>query len=212
MPTLGGQRTQFTWALKQYNITEDPKRKEQMVNKMVRHLRIGKENGWSQDEITQGKSFPAEVLIKLEEAPTAPDEEQPEDEIEREVSESVDTSNVMRINMPGSGKIYAYGYDCAPDRLKIGSTQNDVIQRIAAQINTSTPDKPVLRLEVITDRCRDLERALHAILTVRGKNIKGGGSEWFKTTVDEILTIYKFIVGANSTYASNSSPANDEAA
>src|SRR5215469_12840462 len=50
--------------------------------------------------------------------------------------------------------LYVYGYRCAPDRLKIGSTEVDTVQRIAAQITTSTPFKPVLLIEIKTDVCR----------------------------------------------------------
>ena len=80
----------------------------------------------------------------------------------------MDVSNVVRQGS-GSGNVYAYGYKCAPDHLKIGSTELDTVQRIAAQISTSTPDKPVLFLEIKTEKCRVLERALHAILEYRGK-------------------------------------------
>jgi hypothetical protein len=34
---------------------------------------------------------------------------------------------------------------------------------------------------------------LHAILTYRGSKTSGGGTEWFKTTRDEIVSLYKLI-------------------
>src|SRR5438045_1472302 len=77
--------------------------------------------------------------------------------------------------------VYAYGYCCAPDRLKVGLTVGDTVQRIAAQIGTSTPDKPMLLLEIRTHDCSSLERAIHAILEYRGLKIAGGGKEWFRT-------------------------------
>jgi hypothetical protein len=49
----------------------------------------------------------------------------------------------------------------APDRLKVGSTEAGALQQIAAQIGTSTPDRPILYLEI---NCRILECALHAML------------------------------------------------
>jgi Meiotically up-regulated gene 113 len=67
------------------------------------------------------------------------------------------------------------------------------VQRIAAQIGTGTPDKPVLHVEIKTNDCRALERAMHAVLEARGKRITGGGAEWFKVSREEILTIYQFI-------------------
>jgi hypothetical protein len=82
--------------------------------------------------------------------------------------------------------VYAYGYRCAPDRLKIGYTDGDIVERIADQIGTSTPDKPLLSLEIKTNNSRALERALHSILIYRGKKIAGGGDEWFLTNVEEI--------------------------
>jgi T5orf172 domain-containing protein len=108
------------------------------------------------------------------------------------LAEAVDTSGVIREG-EGSGVVYAYGYRCAPDRLKIGLTESDTVQRIAAQIATSTPDKPVLLLEIRTNTCRALERAIHGALETRGQKIVGGGAEWFRSTRDEVLAIYKFI-------------------
>jgi len=64
----------------------------------------------------------------------------------------------------GAGVVYAYGYRCCEDRLKVGFTEANTVQRIAAQISTSTPDKPVLLIEIKTDQCRALERAIQATL------------------------------------------------
>ena len=95
----------------------------------------------------------------------------------------------------GPGVVYAYGYRCCccEDRLKVGFTEANTVQRIAAQITTSTPDKPVLLLEIKTDQCRALERAIQATLETRGRKISGAGAEWFKASRDEVLAIYKFI-------------------
>ena len=65
----------------------------------------------------------------------------------------MDTSDVIRDGQ-GGGALYVYGYRCAPDRLKIGSTELDTVQRIAAQITTSTFGKPVLLIEIKTHVCR----------------------------------------------------------
>jgi hypothetical protein len=67
------------------------------------------------------------------------------------------------------------------------------VQRIAAQIYTSTPDKPVLLIEIKTEQCRALERAIQATLETRGRKISGGGTEWFKASRDEVRAIYEFI-------------------
>jgi hypothetical protein len=104
----------------------------------------------------------------------------------------VDTADVLRIG-EGSGVVYGYGYRCCTDRIKVGSTETDTVERIAQQINTSTPDKPVLLIEIRSDRCRALERAIQATLETRGCKISGGGAEWFAASRDEILAIYQFI-------------------
>jgi hypothetical protein len=113
------------------------------------------------------------------------------------VEAAVHVSDVQRVG-EGEGIVYAYGYACCADRLKVGSTEGDTVQRIAAQIATSTPDKPALLLEIRTNRCRALERAIQATLEARGCKISGGGAEWFKATRDEVVAIYRFIKGDQS--------------
>ena len=119
-----------------------------------------------------------------------------EEQAIRIVEQTVDTSDVKRCG-EGAGVLYAYGYRCCEDRLKVGSTEGNkasAVARITAQIYTSTPDKPVLLLEIKTDHCRALERAIHAILETWGRKISGGGTEWFKASREEVLAIYEKIV------------------
>jgi hypothetical protein len=40
-----------------------------------------------------------------------------------------------------------------------------------------------------------LERALHGALVLRDRKVVGGGDEWFRTGVDQILTIYHALLG-----------------
>ena len=108
------------------------------------------------------------------------------------LAKCVKATDVIRAGQ-GNGTVYAYGYKCAPDWLKVGSTDGDAVQRIAAQISTSTPDRPALVIEIKTNACRALERAMHGILETRGRKVSGGGTEWFKTTRDELMEIYRFI-------------------
>jgi hypothetical protein len=68
-----------------------------------------------------------------------------------------------------------------------------LVCRITAQISTSTPDKPVLFLEIKTHDCGSLEKAIHATLEYRGRKIPGTGKEWFKATRDEVVAIYHSI-------------------
>jgi hypothetical protein len=100
----------------------------------------------------------------------------------------VDTSDVLRIGS-GSGVVYAYGYRGLANALKIGRSDGPSEQRIAQQINVATPGKPVLVLEIRTDDCRKLERALHPVLDLRGRKIGGGGAEWFAVTRDEVVAL-----------------------
>ncbi len=193
MATLAGQRAQFTWALNQYNQSEDPETRASFAKRMAKYIAAAPSNNFSADQITQGQSYPAsEVLKYLNDENLDSEHGLSEEQALSTVQETVDSSDVVRIG-GGTGVVYAYGYRCCPDRLKIGYTEADTVQRIAAQISTSTPDKPRLVLEIKTDQCRSLERAIQATLETRGRKIAGAGSEWFKTSRDEVLAIYEFV-------------------
>ncbi|MFY9894364.1 MAG: GIY-YIG nuclease family protein [Xanthobacteraceae bacterium] len=193
MATLGGQRAQFTWALNQYNITDDPDEKDKFARRMARYIASAATHGFTVEEVTQKQSYPAaEVEKYLTEITTTADPEISEENAIQSLATKVDISDVIREGEE-NGTLYAYGYRCAPDRLKVGSTEGDAIQRIAAQIFTSTPDKPVLLVEIKSSACRALEKAIHGILETRGKKVMGGGDEWFRATRDEILEVYRFI-------------------
>ena len=193
MTTLAGQRAQFTWALNQYNLSEDPDTRTKFAKRMAKYIAAAPANGFSVDQVTQGQTYPsAEVEKYMNDPSLSADPGLTEEQALRTVEETVDTSDVIRIGS-GAGAVYAYGYRCCPDRLKVGFTEADTVQRIAAQIGTSTPDKPVLLIEIKTDRCRALERAIQATLETRGYKVLGAGAEWFKTSRDDVLAIYHFI-------------------
>jgi hypothetical protein len=193
MATLAGQRAQFTWALRQYNLAEDAERQEYFARRMARYVANAPVHGFTVDQITQGQLYPkAEVAKFLADGTDDTEPDISEGQAIREVEASVDVSDVLRIGT-GQTVVYAYGYRCAPDRLKIGLTTGDTVQRIAAQISTGTPDKPVLVLEIRTHDCSSLERAIHATLEYRGSKIAGAGKEWFKTTRDELVAIYESV-------------------
>jgi hypothetical protein len=192
MATLAGQRAQFTWNLNQYNRSEDAETRTKFAKGMAKYLAAAPANNFTVDQLTQGQSYPAEVDQYINDSSLAADSEITEDQALKAVEQSVDTSDVTKIG-EGTGVVYVYGYHCCPDRLKVGSTAADTVQRIATQIGTSTPDKPVLLIEIKTNECRALERAVHATLEARGRKVLGGGAEWFKATRDEILSIYQFI-------------------
>ena len=84
-------------------------------------------------------------------------------------------------------------------------TATDTVQRIAAQISTGTPDKPLLKLEINTEDPLKLEGAIHAVLDYRGRRFMGCGKEWFLISRDELVAIYEFIAGTIATEAHTNS-------
>lgn len=181
MATLAGQRAQFTWALNQYNLAEDDEKRAYFAKRMSTYIRAAPNNEFTIEQVTQGQTYPtAEVERYLDLAdPDAGPEEITESQALHAVEEAVDTADVVRLG-EGQKVVYAYGYRCAPDRLKIGSTTGETVERIIAQIGTSTPDKPVLFLEIRTHDCSSLERAIHATLEYRGAKIVGAGRDGSK--------------------------------
>jgi hypothetical protein len=193
MPTLAGQRAQFTYALNQYNLSEDAETRAKWARRMARYIAAAPANGFTVEEVTRGQIYPSSEVDQYLKDPGADDDPGiTEEEALRTVEEAVDTSDVMRSG-EGTGVVYAYGYRCCQDRLKVGFTEGNTVQRIAAQITTSTPDKPVLLIEIKTNQCRALERAIQATLETRGRKIAGAGAEWFKAGRDEVQAIYEFI-------------------
>jgi hypothetical protein len=193
MPTLPGQRASFTWALNQYNLAEDTEKQEHYAKLMAKCIAAAPANGFTVEQVTRGQLYPAAEVAQY--LATANSDAVPgisEGEALREIDEAVDATDVLRLGA-GPKIVYAYGYRCAPDRLKIGLTEGEAVQRITAQISTGTPDRPVLLLEIKTHDYGALERAIHATLEYRGSKIAGAGKEWFKTTREEIIAIYKAI-------------------
>jgi hypothetical protein len=176
MATLAGQRAQFTWSVNQYNLAEDAETRVKFAKRMAKYIAAAPANGFTVDEVTQGQIYPASEVEQYMRNPGADDDDPgiTEEQAIRTVEETVDTADVIRKG-DGGGIVYVYGYRCCGDRLKVGSTETNTVQRIAAQITTSTPDKPVLLVEIKTDRCRALERAIQATLETRGCKIAGGG-------------------------------------
>lgn len=204
MATLAGQRAQFTWALNKYNQAEDPDTRAAFAKRMAKYISAAPDNKFSVEDITQKQPYPAsEVAQYLNDGSLSAEPGLSEEQALRTLQEAVDVSDATHVG-EGIGTVYVYGYRCCPDRLKVGYTEGDTVQRIFAQITTSTPDKPTLWLEIKTDKCRSLERAIHATLETRGRKIAGAGLEWFKTSRDEVLEIYHFVAqsavkGQNST-------------
>ena len=167
MATLAGQRAQFTWSLNQYNLTEDPETRAAFAKRMAKYIAAAPTNGFTIAQITQGQSYPeAEVERYLNDPTLSAEPGISEEQALQTLQSAVDTSDVLHLG-EGPEFVYAYGYRCLPGRLKIGSTIIDTVQRIAAQIDTSTPDRPALYLEIRTNNCRVTERAIQAVLGMR---------------------------------------------
>ena len=133
MATLAGQRAQFTWALNQYNLAEDAE-KQAFAQRMAKYIATAPDNGFTAEQIIHGQPYPAAEVEKYLHRPGSDmGPELSEGEALHEVDEAVDTSDVLRMGK-GQNIVYAYGYRCAPDRLKIGLTAGDTVQRIVAQI------------------------------------------------------------------------------
>ena len=195
MATLAGQRAQFDSGRSINTIQQTTTIfADKYIARMALYLNNAPENGFSVEQITQGQSYPAtEVAKYVQNGNVAALELSDADAIEG-IRNAVDLSDVIKIGS-GSAAVYAYGYPCAPDRLKIGSTEGDTVTRIAQQITTSTPDRPNLQLEIRTDNCKALEKALHYILELRGFKVSGGGSEWFTTNREVLIKLYAIILG-----------------
>lgn len=194
MATLAGQRAQFTWALNQYNLAEDGEKQALHAKNMAKCIAAAPASGFTVGQVTQGQLYPeADVEKYLHETSSDVGLDVSETQALDALEGAVDTSDVVRFGN-GQSVVYAYGYRCAPDRLKVGLTTGDTVQRIVAQISTGTPDKPTLLLEIRTHDCVSLERAIHAVLEYRGAKVMGAGKEWFRTTRDEIIAIYRSVV------------------
>ena len=189
---LAGQRAKFSRARAIFYTGSDSQR-DRAAQLMAEVIAEAPANGFSEEDVTQGEDVPREARQLAAALDSKPVEEDP-DELISELLLSVDASNVLEVGQ-GNESVYAYGYRCAPDRLKIGSCSGDVVARVAAQISTGTPDKPVLCLTIRTHDCRALERTLHGIFRLKGKQVSGAGAEWFIATADEVVAAYERVVG-----------------
>ena len=190
---LAGQKAKFTKALADFNRTDDEEERTGSIRRMVEVLQQATGNGFSEVDVTGGRSPPGDVrrlMTEGEEIRVSPLED-PE-QLVQQLAQMVDTSD-LREEGVGNQYVYAYGYRCAPGRLKIGRTDRDVISRVTEQISTGTPERPSLFLTIRTSDCRALESIIHSVLRLRDQKISGGGSEWFFTNCEELLEIYRFI-------------------
>ncbi len=79
-------------------------------------------------------------------------------------------------------------------RCKIGKSEREPTERILEQVATALPEQPHFALAVKTDLASELEKAIHNILTLRGRQAPSAlGKEWFLTSPNEVLEIVEFI-------------------
>lgn len=203
---LAGQRAKFSRARASYYTSADDEQRRRAVRLMAEVLVDAPSSGFSEDDVTQGEDVPtdARLLIPTLERGSAPTPED-NDSLVRELLSAVDTSSATTIGQ-GDQFVYAYGYRCIPDRLKIGSCMTDVVSRVAAQIGTSTPDRLALMLTIRTHDCRALERVLHGVLRLDGRQVAGAGAERFVATLDEVVAIHARVIGDRTWAMSTSQP------
>jgi hypothetical protein len=201
---LAGQRMKFTKARALYYQADDEGQRQDAVRKMAEVLADAPANGFAEADVTQGGDVPAEVrqvAATAHRAPANADDEADDRPAVVQLSDTVDTTDLVECGT-GPEAVYAYGYPCAPDRLKIGRTTSEVVTRVANQIYTGTPDKPSLYLIIYTRDGAGLERVLHDVFRFQGKKIAGAGAEWFRVGRDEILRVYDHVSGASTANAS----------
>src|SRR6185503_16112381 len=115
MATLAGQRAQFTWALNQYNLTEDTEKRIHFAKRMAKYIAAAPLYGFTSEDVTQGKSYPADEVVKyLNDPTTASEPDVSEEKAVELLNSAVDTTDVWKDGQ-GNGTVYAYGYSCAPD-------------------------------------------------------------------------------------------------
>jgi len=188
---LAGQRAKFSRAKAIFYSSGDDAPRQRAAQLMAEVLADAPGNGFTEDQVTQGEDVPDEVR-RLSIPPGSRTTDEDPDKLVAALATMVDTTEAHEVGQ-GDEYVYAYGYRCAPDRLKIGSCSGDPVARIAAQISTGTPDKPILLLRIRTHDCRALERTLHGMFRLKGKQIAGAGAEWFIATRDEVVAAKRMI-------------------
>ena len=118
--------------------------------------------------------------------------------------------NKQRIFGKGTDWVYCYYLDSQKKEedlrypctigLTRGDTLKSVREYIEKQMRKAVVDPPKIPLLFRTDRCVDLEGAIHRILKLRGQQIEAPGNELFNTNPEEVLRIYDFIIHGQPDY------------
>lgn len=118
------------------------------------------------------------------------------DEVDEADDETVDDGNAA------SPAVYWYTFPAykkmnGPYPIKIGRGNNPET-RISQQV-TAMPEQPDILGTFQHEDVHNLERALHAVLTLRGKRKKDApGAEWFMTTPEEVRELIQIVLGKKS--------------
>ncbi|MEI6571984.1 MAG: GIY-YIG nuclease family protein [Alphaproteobacteria bacterium] len=119
--------------------------------------------------------------------------------LEDELAEAEATA--VDIETDDIGIIYAYSFpsiikdDGKEFPIKIGlTTTGDAEARVKQQCKaTSCFEFPQIIGTWPVQRVAAMEDAIHSILEARGKKLNAPGTEWFGTTMDEIVSVIRFI-------------------
>lgn len=85
-----------------------------------------------------------------------------------------------------------HGFETWP--CKVGYTTQWASHRVGQQVETSSPEWPLIGLVIHTDDGYLLEQALHAVLRLYHREIdEATGMEWFMTSPEEVAGICKML-------------------
>lgn len=146
-----------------------------------------------------------------------------DDEIEPDVSgnncdstdwiaedQTAEGTSIVPLKTIGVGKemVYAYNYPTYRAHaiqnseptwpVKIGMSRIGAA-RVVEQVGTALPERPEIRLAVMTDNSAALEKMLHSVLSQAGRSFDDApGTEWYRTNEDEIESILAFVADLGS--------------
>ena len=117
---------------------------------------------------------------------------------EADVVDDVDEDDAVEENATNPSVYWytfpAYRKTSGPYPIKVGRGNNPMA-RIGQQV-TAMPEQPEILGTYEHVDPTNLERALHAVLTLRGKRKKDApGSEWFVSTPEEVAGLIEIILG-----------------
>ena len=127
---LAGQKAKYTKALADYNRTEDVLQREGPLRRMKEVLDEASGNGFSLHDVTNGRGLSTEVQDVIMQREVLKRSSEDPEQLLQQLAQVIDTSKLQEEGQ-GDQFIYAYGYPCAPDRLKVGRTEIDVVSRVA---------------------------------------------------------------------------------